>query len=125
MLFRSRPVDKVPLDSDGIVEADDELDPTALFEQVFVDRERLSRTIRAELAGSSQVGLADVVARNPIEQGLAELITYLSLDDDAFDVVFDETTHEHVEWTDEQDTVRRARVPRVTYARFDRDPEAR
>jgi hypothetical protein len=120
-----RPVDKVPLDSDGIVEADDELDPTALFEQVFVDRERLSQTIRAELAGSSQVGLADVVARNPIEQGLAELITYLSLDDDAFDVVFDETTHEHVDWTDEQDTVRRARVPRVTYARSDRNPEAR
>jgi hypothetical protein len=120
-----RPVVKVPLDSDGIVEADDELDPTALFEQVFVDRERLSRTIRAELAGRPQVGLADVVARNPIEQGLAELISYLSLDDDSFHVVFDETTHEHVEWTDEQDRIRRARVPRVTYARFDRDPEAR
>lgn len=120
-----RPVGKVPLDSDGIVEADDELDPTALFEQVFVDRERLSRTIRTELAGRAQVGLADVVARNPIEQGLAELVTYLSLDDDAFDVVFDESAHEHVEWRDEDDTVRRVRIPRVTYARFDRTQEAR
>ncbi|HEY3609357.1 MAG TPA: DUF3375 domain-containing protein [Pseudonocardiaceae bacterium] len=120
-----RPVDKVPLDSDGIVEADDELDPTVLFEQVFVDRERLCRTIRAELTSRTQVGLADVVARNPIEQGLAELITYLSLDDDAFDIVFDESTREHVEWLDEGDRVRRARVPRVTYARFERGPETR
>jgi hypothetical protein len=120
-----RPVDKVPLDSDGIVEADDELDPAVLFEQVFVDRERLSGTIHAELAGRTQVGLADVVARNPIEQGLAELVTYLSLDDDTFDVVFDESVHENVEWRDEQDQVRRARIPRVTYARLDRAQEGR
>lgn len=119
-----RAVDRAPLDSDGIVEADDELDPTALFEQVFVDRERLSATVRGELAGRAQIGLADVLARHPIEQGLAELVTYLSLHGDGFDVVFDESTHEYVEWRDERDEPRRARIPRVTYARPDGTQEA-
>jgi len=117
-----RPVDKVPLESDGIVEADEDLDPTALFEQVFVDRERLRGTLQRELTSRSQVGLAEVIERNPIEQGLAELIAYLSLDDTEFQVVFDESAHEHIEWS-EEDRTRRARVPRVTYARFETSPE--
>ncbi|GAA0247263.1 hypothetical protein GCM10010492_53630 [Saccharothrix mutabilis subsp. mutabilis] len=117
------PIDKVPLDSDDIVEADDELDPTALFDQVFIDEEALCRKVRAELSRSRQVGLVEVVGRYPLEQGLAELIAYLSLEDPAFHVVFDESTHEHVEWLDGAEIARRARIPRVTYTRSDTNPE--
>ena len=47
---------------------------------------------------------------------LAELITYFALDDDAFDVVFDEVA-EQIRWEDDDGRVRLATVPRVTYAR--------
>jgi hypothetical protein len=52
----------------------------------------------------------------PLRQGLAELVTYLSLSDPAFEVVFDETAREQVTWRD-GGADRTATVPRVTFAR--------
>lgn len=110
------PPDRVPLRSDGIADADEDLDPSQLFEQVFVDPERLSSSIRAVLVERSQIGLADLVERVPLEQGLAELVTYLSLSDPAFDVVFDKSVRERISWRD-GDASRSATLPRITFAR--------
>jgi hypothetical protein len=72
--------------------------------------------VRRALLQRPQVGLAALVRDHPLEQGLAELITYFSLADDAFDVVFDEVA-EQIRWEDGAGLVRQATVPRVTYAR--------
>ena len=44
-------------------------------------------------------------------------MTYLSLTDDTFRVVFDDTVREHVNWLDQDDQMRTATLPGVTFAR--------
>ncbi|RJQ84205.1 DUF3375 domain-containing protein [Amycolatopsis panacis] len=111
------PKEKVPLDSGGITAADEEIDASVLYEQVYVDRERLSGIVRAELRERGQIGLAEVLGRRPLEQGMAELVAYLSLGDPAFQVVFDEGTREQVRWHDDTGVERVATIPRVTFTR--------
>ena len=84
------PVRKARLTSDAVRDADEETDPAALFEQVYVDPEPLRGGVRQALRGQPQVGLAELVARYPLRQGVAELVTYLSLRDEAFAIVYDE-----------------------------------
>lgn len=107
--------DKVPLDSANIVAGREDVDTSALFGQVYVDRERLRRTVRRELRGRDQVGLVEVLARQPLELGLAELVGYLCLGDPAFAVVFDDAAREQVRWTDPTGARRVATIPRVTF----------
>ncbi|MBD7979614.1 DUF3375 domain-containing protein [Oerskovia merdavium] len=134
-----RPQHQEPLASEGVTAGVADFDASALFTQVHVDPERLSRTVRDALRRRGQVSLAELVGENPLEQGLAELVTYLSLDDPRFDVVHDPAHTDEVRWVvddhvpdlpvagavevaavDERPTgprVRVARVPRVTFAR--------
>jgi hypothetical protein len=44
-------------------------------------------------------------------------VSYLALSDDTFCLVFDEARVDEVDWIDEEGTERRARLPRVTFAR--------
>ena len=87
------PVRKPRIDSDPVRAAghDDETDPTALFEQVYVDPDLLRGNVRAALRRRPQIGLANLVSDEPLTHGLAELVTYLSLRDDAFAIVYDDT----------------------------------
>ena len=84
------PVRKARIDSENVRPADEETDPAALFEQVYVDPEPLRGCVRQALRRAAQVGLAELVADHPIRQGVAELVTYLSLKDGTFGLVFDE-----------------------------------
>ncbi|KFD44046.1 hypothetical protein IU11_05935 [Cellulosimicrobium sp. MM] len=99
---------------------------------MHVDPERLARTVRATLSrpgGPGEVALADLLAEAPLEHGLAELVTYLSLEDPRFVVVHDDERTDEVRWEGEapagpvaedgapDPVVRVARLPRVTYAR--------
>ena len=113
------PVRKPPIDSTDIRPAGegDETDPTVLFEQVYVDPGPLRGGIRLALRRDSQVGLADILAATPLRQGLAELVTYLSLKDEAFRVVYDEAHTEQVSWIDSDGRARTATLPRVTFTR--------
>jgi hypothetical protein len=90
---------------------------TALFEQTYVDPAPLIRSVRKALHRRPQIGLPDVVAESPITHGLSELVTYLSLDDEGFTTVFDESARDSVGWTDDSGVARTATLPRVIYAR--------
>jgi len=103
------------VDSSGIEEGRFDTEVAALFEQTYVDPEPLIASVRRAVQRSGQVGLRDVIAENPITQGLAEVITYMSLNDEAFSTVFDETARDTVEWTDESGLVRIATLPRIIY----------
>jgi Protein of unknown function (DUF3375) len=111
------PVRKARIDSDAVTDADEEADPAVLFDQVYVDREALRDGVRQALKNVDQVGLTDLITDRPLERGLAELVTYLSLRDDAFRVVFDDAHREQVSWEDPDGRPRLATLPRVTFAR--------
>nr|WP_241744232.1 DUF3375 domain-containing protein [Cellulosimicrobium arenosum] len=135
-LFAPRPSARV--DSDHVEEGDEDFEVAALYDQVHVDPERLARTVRHALVslgrGTAAVSLGDVVRDAPLEHGLAELVTYLSLDDPRFVVVHDEEATDEVRWLGDgppavghadappdeiaapDPVVRVARLPRVTFA---------
>lgn len=112
------PVRKLRIDSDDIAPAPAEgADAEALFEQVYVDPEPLRGGVLRALRRQSQVGLTELLADTPLGQGLAELVTYLSLTDETFTVVFDEDHRERVSWREPDGKPRAATLPRVTFAR--------
>jgi Protein of unknown function (DUF3375) len=111
------PVKKARITSDKVRDADEDADPAALFEQVYVDPEPLRGGVRQALRGQSQVGLAELVARYPLKQGAAELVTYLSLQDEAFAIVYDERHRERITWSADDGRKRTATLPRVTFTR--------
>ncbi len=108
-------VARATIDSSGIERASEDVDASLLFEQVYVDPTPLALAVRQQLQRRDQVTLADVLAHRPLDQGLAELVTYLALEDPSFDVLFDETTRQSVTWTDAEGLERQATVPTVRY----------
>lgn len=87
----------------------------ALFEQVYVDQLRLMSNIRRALQKSRQVSLGTLVAEYPIEQGLAELATYLKLATNDMHSAIDEERTEVIVWIDPGGHQRQATLPLVTY----------
>lgn len=108
-----------PAIADIVIEAGEAgMDATALYDQVVVDSTRLTRQIRHALQTHSQISLHELVAAYPLEQGLAELVTYLQLGSETFKTVVDEGVTETIEWTAAAgDALRRARLPRVIFVR--------
>jgi len=109
--------DKAPIDSGGVERDEGEVDTSLLFEQVYVDPAPLSLAVRQALQSRDQISLSDLIEHRPLELGLAELVTYLSLDDPGFEVVFDEAHRRSVSWIDLDGQHRRATVPSVTFSR--------
>ncbi|MES2152681.1 MAG: DUF3375 domain-containing protein [Pseudomonadota bacterium] len=98
--------------------ADDgvEIAADALFEQVYVDQLRLTSNIRRALQTRRQVSLAALVAEYPLEQGLAELATYLKLATHELSAAIDDERTEVIAWTDEHGRRRMATLPLIIYA---------
>ena len=84
-----------------VLDEDDAPVPSdALFEQVYVDRQRLSANVRRALQNRQQITLAALVADYPLQQGLAELATYLSLATQELPSAIDDGQEEIIRWTD-------------------------
>lgn len=88
----------------------------ALFEQVFVDRLRLLSNIRRALQTRKQVTLATLIADYPLEQGLAELVTYLSLATKEQRSAIDDTQNETIVWTNLGGCQRQATLPLLIFS---------
>ena len=111
-----------PVFADRALQAGDEdIDPSALFDQVVVDKARLTRHIRQSLQDRGQITLSELVAAQPLQNGLTELVAYLQLGCETFNSVVDEETTESIRWTavavDGQAVTRSARLPRVIFTR--------
>ncbi|PZF81243.1 DUF3375 domain-containing protein [Jiangella anatolica] len=102
---------------------DEDLDTGLLFAQTFVDQARLAENIRTLVPPRSSALLSDIVQFFPIEQGAAEIIGYLALQDDDLQVDLDDSDETLLDYTvpgDEDGTAsrrRRARLPKVTVTR--------
>ena len=108
------------LDAD-LEEGDSDVDATALFCQVEVDKAALAANIRQALQTRSQITLTELCNLYPLRHGLAELVTYLQLSSDGFKSAVEESSSDLVIWhttgADGQSRLKRARVPRVIFVR--------
>jgi hypothetical protein len=108
---------KPTLASGAVLEADDQVVTDALFDQVHVDRARLEGNVRRALQTQPQVTLAELIARHPLEQGLAEVIGYFNLAAGERRNVIDDDHRQTVRWTDAQGVPRQATLPLVMFVR--------
>ena len=110
---RSRPT---RLDGGPVEAGDDDFDSSILLDQIHVDLEELVQHVLESLGPRRQIALEEVIAREPLQHGLAELIGYLSLREPGLDVVFDHDGRARIAWSTE-DRDRVADLPRVTFSR--------
>jgi hypothetical protein len=102
---------------------DADLDASALYAQIVVDRARLASHIRRCLQDRPHVTLAELVESRPLEHGLAELVAYLqmSASGESFRAAVDESVSDMIEWqvNDANGTaiIKRATMPRVIFTR--------
>lgn len=105
----------------ALLAGDEDIDPAALFDQVVVDKARLTRHIRHALQDQAQVTLSELVNAQALQHGLAELVAYLQLGSEVFSTVVDEDTLEPIRWqavtADGLALTRSARMPRVIFMR--------
>jgi hypothetical protein len=98
-----------------------EVDPSALYGQIVVDKVRLARHIRQALQAHSQITLRELIEGQPLQQGLAELVAYLQLGSESFKSVVDEDTADLIAWDviarDGGASRKEARLPRVIFVR--------
>jgi len=101
-----------------VVEADPTALPAdALFEQVYVDKDRLRAHLRRALHTRPQVSLGELLEAHPLELGLAELVAWLSLATGESPAAIDDNASRRVRWTDAEGVVRTATVPEVVFLR--------
>ncbi len=100
-----------------LLDGGEDIETAALFDQVVVDKARLAGWIRQSLQEKSQVTLGELVAQHPLEQGLAELVAWLTLASEDHKTVFEEDTRESVAWREPSGKLRRATLPRVNFVR--------
>ena len=103
-------------------EGNEEVDSSALYEQVVVDKAAIAQHIRQSLQAQSQVSLRELCQQHPLQQGLAELLAYLELGEEGgskerFAMLVDEEVEELIYWSAEDGRELRARMPRIIYLR--------
>ena len=89
----------------------------ALFNNVYVDKERLAARVRRVLQTRSQVSLVELVQAHPLEQGLAELVAYMSLAAADGASIIDDSRHQTLNWTDDEGRLRQGTLPMVVFCR--------
>jgi Protein of unknown function (DUF3375) len=97
--------------------AEEEVDVSALFTQAFVDQARLAQNIRSLLPSRSSATLDEIIGFHPVEQGAAEIVGYLSLNEEDLAVTIDEREEIVIAFRDPGGTSHRARLPKVTVSR--------
>ena len=91
----------------------EEVPAELLFARSTVDRGRLEGRIDRELLTRSPLSLGEIVARHPLEHGLAELVVYLAIAADRSRTAVDEEREETIGWRDGEGVERRATLARI------------
>lgn len=113
-----RPHREVAIEATDLSAGSEDFDSDALVTQMHIDRARLAATVWEHLGPRDQVGLNRVLDDRPLQQGLAELVGYLSLTEPGLTVVFDPDERDRVSWSADDETLDRvAELPRVSFAR--------
>ncbi|HLK81477.1 MAG TPA: DUF3375 domain-containing protein [Xanthobacteraceae bacterium] len=119
-LVMDRPLFSPPLKAriDEIAaDAAEEVPSDALFNHIYVDKERLAGRVRRALQTRSQVSLVELVEAHPLEQGLAELVAYMSLAAADGASIIDDARRQTLTWTDNDGRLRQGTLPMVMFCR--------
>lgn len=108
---------KPDLDDGLLATGDDDVPADALFDLVHVDKTRLQAQIWRALQSQNQISLKELVALWPLELGLAELITYMSIASEDPSNVIDDSRRTSISWVDAEGLRRRAVMPLVAFVR--------
>ncbi len=108
---------KPKITSGALSFGDEDIDMTALFSQVVVDKAAMARHIRQSLQERSQITLAELIEHRPLQHGLAELVTYMQLANDGFRSVIDEDNIEIITWQHDDNLMKKASLPRIIFVR--------
>jgi hypothetical protein len=87
----------------------------SLFDQFYVDKDRLRARLHRALQTRRQISLVELLESEPLEQGLAELVAWLSLATGEARGVIDDSRIETVTWTDHTGRPRHATMPTVVF----------
>ncbi|OOH87735.1 hypothetical protein BMT54_09340 [Pasteurellaceae bacterium 15-036681] len=112
------PTLKLKLDNIALEMGDEQFDSDeALFNQRLIDKGRLIQNIRFALQQQEQITLQNLIQNRPLEYGLAELVSYLQLDQQPyFKLVIDDELQEEISWG-EGESQRSALLPRIIFSR--------
>lgn len=111
---------KPAISSAAIDAGDEDLDAAALYSQFIVDKAALVQHVRHSLHERTQVTLAELLDSRPLQQGLAELVAYLSLAAEprtGLKAVIDDSVEDAVGWVARSGQRKSARLPRVIFSR--------
>jgi Protein of unknown function (DUF3375) len=112
-----QPAHKLALQGGAVTLGDEQVDAAALFSQFKVDKAALSQHVRQSLQRRSQISLVELLQTRPLEQGLAELVTYLSLAAEPGRALIEDTVEVSVGWVARSGQHKHAHLPRVTFLR--------
>ncbi len=113
-----RPPVKPRITAERLASGDDrEIAAEALFDQHHVDKERLRARVRRALQTRDQITLDELLANEPLQKGLAELVAWLAIATEGRHGLLDEAHPQELVWQDDQGRWRRARLPRVIFTR--------
>ena len=111
------PQPAIEVDSLIAPQAQESVELDALFAQRFVDEARLLDNIRAIVPRRSTASLDDILALYPVEEGIAEILGYLSLGDHDDVVVTIVEGEMLIDYSDLHGVMRRVTMPKVTVMR--------
>jgi hypothetical protein len=98
-------------------QGDESIDIDILFSQITVNKTRLQHNIRKALQTRSQISLHELLSLYPLQQGLAELVTYIQLASESATATFDESSSETVYWLTVTGEEKMARINTVIFTR--------
>ncbi len=107
---------KPRIDTQILLEGTSDNDVNVLFGQIHVDKSRLLENLSLALRQQPQISLGELLQRYPLEQGLAELVTWLELATTHSRCVLDEQHSQLISWHDKQGIQRRASVPLIVFS---------
>ncbi|MDN5937677.1 MAG: DUF3375 domain-containing protein [Salinisphaera sp.] len=108
---------KPKIEQQVLLEGESQTDADPMFDQIHVDRARLDGHIRRALQTRDQITLAALLDEHPLEQGLAELVTWLSIAAEDGHAVIDDDSPQTVAWCSDDGQLRQATLPTVVFVR--------
>ena len=103
---------------DALFNAEDaDLDSAALFEQFYVDKDRLRQNIESVLGDAEQATLTDITDAFPLSQGLAEILTYFQLASESPWASIHPDATQQLAWNLPDGSIREATVEQIIFVR--------
>ena len=98
-------------------EGEADVDTSALYNQHYVDEQRLKSQIRFALHNRPQITLQELVELYPVSKGLSEVIAYLHIASESDRAVINTDLNQAIAWQDSSGAEKTAWMPSVIFIR--------